>query len=204
MPRGTNKINYKMKQLILIFAFAAIFAGCMPNENNKVNDQIAKNKANMQAFTDEVINKHNPAMVDSLCTPDCVEHSGDPMQKLDREGLKKSMAELISGYPDVHVTTNFVVADSNMVVSQYTMTGTNTGPMDGMPPTNKKMNIDGVSIVKYKDGKRAEHWLYMEEMKLMTQMGMMPDISQMMPDTSKKKMDNKDMMKMDNKKSKKK
>jgi len=191
-----------MKQLILTITIAAIFAGCMPKEGNNANEQIAKNKANMQAFADEVINKHNPAMIDSLCTPDCVEHPDDPMQKPGREGLKKSMAELISGYPDIHVTTNFVVADSDVVVSQYTMTGTNTGPMMGMPPTNKKMNIDGVSIVKYKNGKRAEHWLYMEEMKLMTQMGMMQDMSQMMNDTSKKKMDNNDMKKMDDKKAK--
>jgi steroid delta-isomerase-like uncharacterized protein len=189
-----------MKSIITIFALAVLFAGCMPKEN-KTDQQIEKNKAAMQAFADEVINKHNAAMVDSLCTADYVEHTSDPMQKTDREGLKKSMADLISGYPDVHVTTNFVVADSNTVVSHYTMTGTNTGAMMGMPPTNKKMNIDGVSIVKFKDGKRAEHWLFMEEMKLMEQMGMMPDMSQMMAasakqDSSKMKMDKKDVKKM--------
>jgi predicted ester cyclase len=188
-----------MKSIITIFALAVFFAGCMPGEN-KTENQIAKNKAASQAFADEVINKHNPAMVDSLCTADYVEHSTDPTMKPGREGLKKSMTELISGYPDVHVTTNFVVADSNTVVSHYTMTGTNTGPMMGMPPTNKKMNVDGVSIVKFKDGKRAEHWLFMEEMKLMQQMGMMPDMSQMMAagdkqDSSKIKMNDKKITK---------
>ena len=112
------------------------------------------------------------------------------------------MTDVVSGYPDVHVTTNFVVADSNMVVQHYTMTGTNTGTMMGMPPTNKKMNVDGVNILKIKDGKLSEHWGYMEEMKLMQQMGMMPDMNQMMNDTSKKKMDNNDMKKMNDKKPK--
>jgi predicted ester cyclase len=105
------------------------------------------------------------------------------------------MTVLIAGFPDINEKINFVVADSNIVVSHYTLTGTNTGAMMGMPSTNKKINIDGVNIVKFKDGKRAEHWGYMEESKMMTQLGMMPDMSQTtsMNDSSKKKMDKKDM-----------
>jgi PBP1b-binding outer membrane lipoprotein LpoB len=72
-----------MKQVIFLFVLAVTFAGCMSHEN-KTDDQIAKNKASMQAFTDEVINKHNPAMVDSMCSADFVSHSVDPMQKPDR------------------------------------------------------------------------------------------------------------------------
>ena len=189
-----------MKKILLLLAIAGIFAACNKGEN-KDNDQTAKNKASMQKFADEVINKHNPAMVDSLCTSDFVEHTPDPMQKdKGREGLKKSMAEFIAAYPDISVKTNFMVADSNTVVSHFTMTGTNTGSMMGMPATGKKMTVDGVDIVKFKDGKGIEHWGYMEEMKWMQQMGMMPDMNEMMnmKDTSKKKMDMKDM-KMDKK-----
>ena len=196
-----NKLKTKiiMKKILTLLAIAAIFAACYKGEN-KDNDQIAKNKAAMQRFADEVINKHNPAMVDSLCTDDFVEHCPDPGMTPDRNGLKKSMADFFTGYPDVTVKTNFVVADSNMVVSHYTMTGTNSGMMMGMPPSGKKISIDGVDIVKFKDGKGCEHWGYTQEMKMMMQLGMMPSWEDMMAmgDSSKKKMDMKDT-KMDKK-----
>jgi len=37
------------------------------------------------------------------------------------------------------------------------------------------MNISGVDIIKFKDGKAIEHWGYNEEMKMMEQMGMMQE-----------------------------
>ena len=180
-----------MKQLILIFAIAAIFAGCMPKENNKANEQIAKNKAGMMRFMDEVMNKHNPAMIDSLCTDDFLEHYPDPGMAPTRDGLKKGMIDFFTAFPDLNIKTNYLVADSDLVVLHYTMTGTNTGPMMGMPPTNKKVTVDGVDIVRFKDGKGCEHWGFWQETKFMTEMGMMPDMSQMMnmKDSSKMKMD---------------
>ena len=56
----------------------------------------------------------------------------------------------------------------------YRLTGTNTGPYGDMPPTGKAMDVMGVDIIRFADGKAVEHWGYMEEMKMMQQLGMMP------------------------------
>jgi steroid delta-isomerase-like uncharacterized protein len=190
-----------MKKIIYILLIASVFASCNQGDN-KANEQIARNKAGMQKFYDEAMNKHNPAFMDSLIVSDFVEHEngpGTPPVK-NREDLKKFFTEFISGYPDLNFKVNFMVADSDKVVTHYTFTGINSGPMMGFPATNKKVNYDGVDIVRFnKDGKGVEHWGYMEEGKMMAQLGMGPDMNSMMPpDSSKKKMDEKDK-KMDDK-----
>lgn len=170
-----------MKKVFIIIAVTAAFYAC---NKNSANDMTLKNEERMRTFTNEVINKHNPAMIDSLVSPDYVEHVADPNYPPTREGLKENMEDFFKGYPDIKSKINFLVADSDKVMMQYTITGTNTGYMLGMPPTGKKINIDGVDIVRYKDGKAVEHWGYMEEMKMMAQLGIIPGMES---DTSKPK-----------------
>ena len=192
-----------MKKIIYILLIASVFASCNQGDN-KAKELSDKNKAGMQKFYDEVMNKHNPAMIDSLLVADYTAHESDPsMQTKTREEFKKMMVDFFAAMPDLNYKINFMVADSDMVVAHYTFTGTNSGSMMGLPATNKKVNIDGVDIVRFKAGKGSEHWGYNDEIKMMTQLGMKLDMSAMMPDTSKKKMDDK-MTKDDSKPEKKK
>jgi steroid delta-isomerase-like uncharacterized protein len=164
-----------MKKIITAIAITAAFSACMPSGNKTAtDDRASKNQETMRKFTEEVINKHNVAMVDSLVAPDYMEHCLDPGYTPDRSGLKKSWEDFEKGYPDLNSKINFMVADSDCVTTQYTITGTNTGSVMGMPATGKKINVDGVDIVRFKNGKAVEHWGYMDEMKMMTQLGLMP------------------------------
>lgn len=167
-----------MKNFLIVLLVAGTFAACNMggSKNNATDDRIAKNKAGMQKFYDEVFNKHNPAMFDSCVTADYVEHEIQPGYPPTREGTKKHFADFFAAFPDINCKINFMVADTSYVVVQCTVTGTNTGSMMGMPATGKKMNVEGVDIVRFVNGKGVEHWGYREEMKMMMQMGMMPDM----------------------------
>lgn len=164
-----------MKKIITAIAITIAFSACnCGNKNCTTDPRAAKNMEAQKAFYEEVFNKHNTAMIDSLVAPDYVEHCIEPGYTPDRAGLKKSFDDFIKSMPDMHTQVNFMVADSDYVTVQYTFTGTNTGSMMGMPATGKKVNIDGVDIVRFKNGKAVGHWGYNEEMKMMMQMGMMP------------------------------
>ncbi len=183
-----------MKKIITAIAITAAFSACMsPGNKNVADDRASKNQEMMRKFYDEVINKHNTAMVDSLVAPDYVEHCVSPGYTPDRSGMKKGWEDFIKAYPDLNTKVNFMVADSDCVTTQYTFTGTNTGSMPGMPATGKKINVDGVDIVRYKNGKAVAHWGYMDEMKMMTQLGMMPGMGD---DTTKAKVPDGDKKKM--------
>jgi steroid delta-isomerase-like uncharacterized protein len=177
-----------MKTLLSTLAIATLVASCNMggNKNSSIDDRLAKDKAAMMNFYDNVMNKHNVAYFDTCVAADFVEHCAEPGTPPTRDGDKKVWADFFTGYPDYSIKVNFMVADSMYVVTHYTMTGTNTGAIMGMPATGKKIDVDGVDIVRFVNGKAVEHWGYNEEMKMMTQMGMMPDMSSMMPKDSGK------------------
>ena len=161
-----------MKKIMIPMIVSLALASCNMG-GSKVDSLAAKNMAAQQKFNEEVMNKHNLAMIDSLVAPDYVEHNSEPGYTADRAGLKKSFEDFVKAFPDMHEKVNFMIADSNMVTVQYTFTGTSSGMMGG---AGKKVNIEGVDIVKYKDGKAIGHWGYNDEVTMMTQMGLMPSM----------------------------
>ncbi|HRH67953.1 MAG: ester cyclase [Flavobacteriales bacterium] len=70
---------------------------------------------------------------------------------------------------DLHLT-----AEGDRVILHYRWKGKNTGAMgEGMPATNASVDVNCVDILRFENGKIVEHWGYMEEMKMMEQLGMM-------------------------------
>jgi predicted ester cyclase len=163
-----------MKKLLPILAIAAIFSACMSGNSGSSEKRIESNKADMMKFYDEVMNKHNVGLIDTLISSDYIEHYNDAGYPPTRDGFKKAMADLFSSFPDVHIKVNLMVADTSFVITHYTMTGTNAGSILGAP-NGKQLKIDGVDIMHFKNHKGVEHWGYNEEMKMMQQMGMMPE-----------------------------
>lgn len=177
----------KMKTLISIFVIAVIAVSC----NTMGNSDAAKNdaaKARVQSFYDQVINAHNPTAVDSFCAADFVDHNPDPGHSgKGTAELKTSFGDFFTAFPDVHVKTNFMVAEGDTVVAHVTLTGTNSGTLGGMPATNKSMTVDGVDIIHLKDGKAVERWGVFDNAKMMQDLGMMPAPTNMADSTAPKK-----------------
>ena len=65
-------------------------------------------------------------------------------------------------------------ASGDLVFVHYRFTGTNSGPLMGMPATGKKVDYTGVDLVRIKDGVATEHWDYGDNITYMKQMGLMP------------------------------
>ncbi|HKR05528.1 MAG TPA: ester cyclase [Bacteroidia bacterium] len=165
-----------MKKLIYVLAFAVITASCnMPDNSGNMNSKAEANKARMQQFYDEVINAHNTAMLDSFCTPDFIDHNPDPGHTgKGIEDISAMFKSFMESFPDIHASTNFMIAQGDTVMAHITMSGTNTGPMGGAPATNKQFSMDGIDVVVLKDGKAVERWGFFDNMKMMQQLGMMP------------------------------
>ena len=160
-----------MKKLIFLFSVLLATVSCMKEEKHG-NDNSSANATRLMAFYDQVMNAHNADMIDSFCTSDFIDHQPFPGQGPGADGLKVTMKDFFTAFPDLHVKVNFVKAWGDTTMAHFTMTGTNSGMWMGGPPSNKQMNIDGVDILVIKDGKASEHWGYMEESKMMHQLGM--------------------------------
>ena len=66
-----------------------------------------------------------------------------------REYLRATEA----AFPDFHVLPESVVADDDVVLAEWTLTGTHDGPLEGIPPTGRQLILRGMSTVRLEGGK---------------------------------------------------
>jgi predicted ester cyclase len=64
-----------------------------------------------------------------------------------------------NAFPDMQFTVDLVIESGDLVVSNWTLTGTHTGAAYyDVPPSGKPVTINGTAILRFKDGKVVEHW----------------------------------------------
>jgi steroid delta-isomerase-like uncharacterized protein len=135
---------------------------------------VEENKANARRFVDEVINRGNLAAVDELTAPDFVDHSAPPGVPPTAEGAKAFFGMFHSAFPDLHATIDDVIAEGDRVVQRRTTSGTMRGDFMGMPASGKQASWSGIHIIRFVDGKLAEHWSVVDMIGMLTQLGFGP------------------------------
>ncbi|MES2621060.1 MAG: ester cyclase [Bacteroidota bacterium] len=168
-------MNYILRFAIVVLTMSC-HCGIAQSTGNPAapGKKLSANKELAYRFVDEIINAKKIDMVDSIVAPHYIEHQADRHYMNTRYGLKRGLRNFLRAFPDLHVRINFITEEGNIVTAQYTMTGTHTGRMYQNKATNKKINVEGVDIVRIDNGKLVEHWGYMEEAKLLKQLRTQP------------------------------
>ncbi len=124
----------------------------------------------------EAINTGNLGNIGDHVAENFVDHQQDPsITTTGIQGLKDMVGLLRGAYPDYHQEIVSMSTTGDMTFVHFHMKGTNSGPWGAMPATGKTMDVMGVDVLRFENGKAVEHWGYMEEMKMMTQLGLMPE-----------------------------
>ncbi|MBI4284274.1 MAG: ester cyclase [Chloroflexi bacterium] len=130
-------------------------------------------KAAVRRFL-EFFDKGDLARVSDVATADFVDHNPMPGQSAGIEGLKQMLAMARAAFPDLHTTIEDMVAEGDKVAVMNTLHGTHKGEFMGIAPTNKKVAVTGIDILRIAGGKVAERWGYMDESGMMRQLGIAP------------------------------
>jgi steroid delta-isomerase-like uncharacterized protein len=106
-------------------------------------------------------------------TEDFVEHEMLPgSTKTGLDALKEAVDAYRVAFPDFHFTATSVISEGDRVACHYTFTGTHRGEFMGLPATGRSVSVEGVDIGRMAtDGRCAEHWGFVHEADLMTQLG---------------------------------
>jgi predicted ester cyclase len=129
-----------------------------------------RSKAVIRRFVEEVQNEKNWDVYDELNDPDFFNHSAPPGMT-DREGSKQYLGGFLNGFPDSHFTIDDMIAEGDQVVTKKTFRGMHTGDFAGIPPTGKEVTLQFVDIMRVRDGRITEHWLCMDQLSFMQQLG---------------------------------
>ncbi len=133
-----------------------------------------RNKVHLQRLYDRVMNAHAGEAADELITPDRPDHDDTfpPELTRDREGFKNLFRMFFSAFPDLRFTTQFMVAEGDMVSAFTTISGTHQGEFLGLPPTGKSFITRNADTCRFtEDGRICEHWGVVDLASLMRQLG---------------------------------
>jgi predicted ester cyclase len=132
------------------------------------------NKEVVRRFTEEAINRWNPARMDDYYTADFVNHTASPGDDPGRAGLRKFFTQLKAALPDMPFTTEDLIAEGDKVVHRVTIHGTHRGEYLGETPTGKPVTWPYIVIIRMTDGKFAELWVQGDALGFLQQLGLIP------------------------------
>jgi predicted ester cyclase len=95
---------------------------------------------------------------------------------LDPE-LKEHIAFFEAAFPLYDLIPEDMVAEGDKVAVRATFKGIHQGDLMGTPPTGKKVVLPIMLIYRIADGKIVEHWMSVDQLTLMQQLGVMPTAS---------------------------
>ena len=164
------KLNFSFLSLIIILLFSVfIYNGCQQLEERTYTD------AELQTIMDnntQLWSGGNVDLVDTLYAEGCVRHNADVADSEGPEGVKGFVKWVYTAYPDFKVIFDEPFEFKDRIVTHWTATGTNDGPLnENMPATGKKVSFTGVGISMIENGKITEEWVYYNQLSIYTQMG---------------------------------
>ncbi len=133
-----------------------------------------RNKAVVRRFVEEVQNDKDAAAFDELNDPEFVNLSAPPGMPTDREGGRMFLWSFFEAFPDSRWTVDEMIAEGDLVATKKTFTGTHTGEFAGVAPSGNRVTLTYVDILRLRDGRIIEHWLSLDQLSFMQQMGALP------------------------------
>jgi steroid delta-isomerase-like uncharacterized protein len=122
----------------------------------------------------EAVNAGDLEGVLALIGDEMVVHTAVPGIEPGREGFRGFMTVFFTAFPEQRTEVHALVAEGDLVSALHTHHATNLGPFAGMPPTGKRISVDGLELFRVRDGKIVEMWHHDDLLGLMQQLGAVP------------------------------
>jgi steroid delta-isomerase-like uncharacterized protein len=134
-----------------------------------------RNKTVIRLSFEELFNEGALAVADEVFAANYVGH--DPALPADLHGpaeFKQFVQMYRSAFPDLRLTIEDQIAESDRVVTRFTARGTHRGALMGIPATGNSVTVTGISVDRMADGKSVESWTSYDLMSMMQQLGVAP------------------------------
>lgn len=121
----------------------------------------------------EMLNQHDVSAVKKYWSADTVERFPDRTCRGPEE-IAAYFEEVFAAIPDLHVDIVGMAEQGEHVFVQWRLTGTHGGPLQGIAPTGKRLEIDGMDHFVIRDGQVSSNFVIFDQMQYARQMGLMP------------------------------
>ncbi len=136
-------------------------------------------KSIVRRLYEEVWNKRKLHLMGELVSPSHALHgthiSGSA---IGPEAYKQQVALFVAGFPDLHFTIEDTVTEHDKVVVCWTLSGTHKGEYLGIPATNKKVSVEGITIHHIANGRIMDSYAMRDIWGMMQQLGVVKGLGQ--------------------------
>jgi len=155
---------------LVALTLVGVTAGCGRPTSRTDVVSASRNEAFVRRWIDDGFNKRRLAVVDELFAEEFAVNGN----VIGRRGLRQSMQRHLSGFPDLHVTIDDLVADGQKVAVWYTAEGTHNGLFEGVPATGRRVKWIGSDLL-YVDGGKITKALFLSDLNgLLAQLAATP------------------------------
>jgi len=130
----------------------------------------------LHRWFDEVWNQGREETIDELLATDGIAH-GLSEGEADLRGpadFKIFLRTMRAAFPDVRIRVEDIVVQGDKGVVRIAFEGTHLGDDLGLPPTEKRVTVGGIILVRVANGQIAEAWNAWDQLALLKQVGAVP------------------------------
>ena len=121
---------------------------------------------------DDIINKRQIDLINSTNFDAGITLVTTPENIVGIKSFKAYYQNFLTGFTQINFTIVDVFGQGDKIVKHWNFKGKHTGDFFGIPATGKTLNIDGVTLVKMKNGKILQEQDFMDNMIFMQQLGL--------------------------------
>ena len=169
-----------MKNIILITLLGVTILSCEPKQSQECTDLSNANskvKSNLELYSmvwDKAINGRNIEIIN-------LDYFDENIKAITADGdiegidaFKAYYNNYLTGFSDAEFNIVDVFGQGDKIVKHWNFKGTHDGDFFGIPPTGKKIDLIGTTLVLMKDGKVLQEQDFFDNYSLLSQLGLLP------------------------------
>jgi steroid delta-isomerase-like uncharacterized protein len=133
----------------------------------------ASDEAVVRRFYEQMCNERKNDLAPELFTADHEMHDPQVPTPTGPDGMAQTVSVYQKGV-EGHWGIEEIFSTDDRVVVRWTGSGTHVAEVNGIPPTNKKIRVDAITIHRMRDGKIAETWEVWDTLGFLQQLGVAP------------------------------
>ena len=133
---------------------------------------VSENKAIVSRCFDRLSARDMDGLL-KLYAQDAVFHGFMPME-LTLDAYAQFTGQAFAAFADLHFTVEDLLGEGDEVAARYSWSGTQTGAVFGIPPTDRAVTVPSICIFRLAAGQIAAVWLQGDNLGLMQQLGQIP------------------------------
>jgi steroid delta-isomerase-like uncharacterized protein len=132
----------------------------------------AENKAIVRRLYGEVWNARRTEVVNEILSLSHALHGTiTEGSAIGPEAYKATVTRFLTGFPDLRFSIDDMIAEDEKLVVSWNISGTHRGEFMGIPPTNKKVSADGITIHHILNGKIMDSFANWDVLGMIQQFG---------------------------------